>query len=94
MKPELSQGLFGAVLPDKEVILPGGPYPSPLKAQGLSDIQECRSLSVVYLMPSLPIGYVYKSVVLPGAKFPDRVLTSDDDYTIRTGRRRNNREAR
>ncbi|KAF6762607.1 XRN 5'-3' exonuclease N-terminus-domain-containing protein [Ephemerocybe angulata] len=75
-------GLSGSVLPNPDCI-PGSTYFSPLSEQGIPDIRNDQSLSVLYFFPSQLTPH--RSVMLPGAKKEPRVLTSQDMHTTRNG---------
>ncbi|KAJ3035692.1 5'-3' exoribonuclease 2, partial [Rhizophlyctis rosea] len=62
--PKLSQRMLGSVLPDPEACIPGSTFESPLSHLGLPDITDNRSLSVIYFMPIVPAGYIFKAHLL------------------------------
>ncbi|KAH6915445.1 exoribonuclease 2 [Coprinopsis sp. MPI-PUGE-AT-0042] len=80
----LSKGLSGQVLANPAYV-PGSTYESPLSSVGLPDIRNDRSLSVLYFFP--PQVTPHRSVMLPGAKKPMRVLNAQDLEQTRTGGR-------
>ncbi|KAF8974660.1 XRN 5'-3' exonuclease N-terminus-domain-containing protein [Flammula alnicola] len=80
----LSKGMSGSVLPNPDCI-PGSTYYSPLSSQGLPDIKNDRSLSVLYFFPKQLTPH--RSVFLPGARPPPRVLSGNDLEVTRNGGR-------
>ena len=80
----LSHGIAGSVLPNPECI-PGSTYYSPLTKQGLPDIKNDCSLSVLYFFPKQLTPH--RSVILPGTKRPPRVLSASDLEVTRNGGR-------
>ncbi|TPX68689.1 hypothetical protein SpCBS45565_g02905 [Spizellomyces sp. 'palustris'] len=81
----LSQKFFGSVLPDPNACLPGSTFESPLSAHGLDDISNNHSISVLYYMPEIAPGHIFKAESLPGAQFPSPVLDANDVYAVRMG---------
>ncbi|KAF9057427.1 XRN 5'-3' exonuclease N-terminus-domain-containing protein [Panaeolus papilionaceus] len=82
---DLSKGMSGSVLPNPDCI-PGSTYYCPLADQGLPDIKNDQSLSVLYYFPKQVVPH--RSVLLPGLKKPARVLTGEDLEVTRNGGRR------
>ncbi|KAI5122154.1 hypothetical protein M0805_007053 [Coniferiporia weirii] len=82
--PKQSKGLSGSLLPDPSC-LPGATYYSPLTSQGLEDIPGDRSLAALYFYPKQLKPH--HSVLMPGVRRPQRVLTQGDYETIRRGGR-------
>ncbi|KAF8165046.1 XRN 5'-3' exonuclease N-terminus-domain-containing protein [Crassisporium funariophilum] len=80
----LSMGMSGSVLPNPDCI-PGSTYYSPLSDEGLPDIKNDRSLSVLYFFPKQLTPH--RSVLLPGIKKSPRVLTGSDLEVTRNGGR-------
>ncbi|KAF8901650.1 XRN 5'-3' exonuclease N-terminus-domain-containing protein [Gymnopilus junonius] len=80
--PTLSHGMAGSVLPNPDCI-PGSTYYCPLSKQGLPDIKNDRSLSVLYFFPKQLTPH--RSVILPGTKRPPRVLSGNDLEVTRNG---------
>lgn len=76
--------MSGSVLPDTDCI-PGSTYYCPLTSQGLSDIKNDRSLSMLYFFPEQLIPH--RSVLLPGTRRPPRVLSPNDLEVTRQGGR-------
>jgi 5'-3' exoribonuclease 2 len=87
LDPKRSQRISGFVLPDPDCV-PGSTYFSPLPSQDLGDINNDRSISVVYSFP--PQLTPHRSVLLPGAQPERPVLTPyDRDVTRRGGKQDN-----
>ncbi|ETW84271.1 hypothetical protein HETIRDRAFT_425699 [Heterobasidion irregulare TC 32-1] len=85
-----SKGMSGSVLPNPDCI-PGSTYYSPLSSQGLPDIRNDRTLSVLYFFPKQLTPH--RSVLLPGVRRPPRALTADDlENTRRRGQGRGGRD--
>ncbi|KAF9569377.1 hypothetical protein CPC08DRAFT_181000 [Agrocybe pediades] len=80
----LSKGMSGSVLPNPDCI-PGSTYYCPLTSVGLPDIKNDRSLSVLYFFPKQLTPH--RSVMLPGAKRPMRILSGADLEVTRNGGR-------
>jgi len=76
--------MSGSVLPNPECI-PGSTYYCPLSSVGLPDIKNDRSLSVLYFFPKQLTPH--RSVMLPGARRPQRILSSADLEVTRNGGR-------
>ncbi|KAK7470943.1 5'-3' exoribonuclease 2 [Stygiomarasmius scandens] len=82
--PSISRGINGSVLPNPDC-LPGSTYFCPLFEQGLPDIKNDRSLSVLYFFPKQLSPH--RSVLLPGVRRPPRILSADDLEHARQGGR-------
>ena len=81
-----SKGITGSLLPNPDCI-PGSTFYSPLASLGLFDITDDRSLSAFYFFPKQLSPH--RSILLPGAAKPPRVLTPEDlEVTRRGGRGR------
>ena len=76
--------MSGDVLPDPDCI-PGSTYYCPLTSQGLSDIKNDRSLSMLYFFPKQLAPH--RSALLPGTRRPARVLSPNDLEVTRQGGR-------
>jgi len=49
---------------------------SPIK--GYQDINNCNVLSMKYEDPKYPEGHIFEAKLLPGAKFPERVISKEN----------------
>ena len=76
--------MSGNVLPDPDCI-PGSTYYCPLTSQGLSDIKNDRSLSMLYFFPKQLTPH--RSALLPGTRRPARILSPNDLEITRQGGR-------
>ncbi|KAJ3299171.1 5'-3' exoribonuclease 2 [Borealophlyctis nickersoniae] len=83
--PRLSQWMMGSVLPDPNACVPGSTFESPLSHLGLPDIQNNQSLSVLYFMPKMEPGYIFKARLLEKVSLPDKVLNYTDVYNVKMG---------
>lgn len=91
INPQQSGGLFGFMLPDDQVCIPGSTFYSPLTEFGMEDITDCQSLSVVYRMPSYPPGFLFPADLLPNVRLPPRELDENDRWFLMNGARRGRR---
>ncbi|KAH8102814.1 exoribonuclease 2 [Phellopilus nigrolimitatus] len=89
INPKHSKGLNGSLLPDPNC-LPGATYYSPLSSVGLEDIPGDRSLAALYFFPKQLKPH--RSMLLPGVRRSQRVLTQSDYETIRRGGRGRGRD--
>ena len=78
----LSRGIRGTILPDKNCV-PNSTYMNPLTTLPLSDLQDDRSISALWHMPTQHVPH--KSYILPGYRQSRRVLTPDDINLIHRG---------
>ncbi|KPP78609.1 5'-3' exoribonuclease 2-like [Scleropages formosus] len=76
MPPELCHGIQGALNLDEEPILPDNPVVSPVPL--LRDIAQNRAIGIKFKDPQYEEGFVFKAVILPGAKIPSKVLKPSD----------------
>ncbi|KAF7313569.1 5'-3' exoribonuclease [Mycena chlorophos] len=80
---KLSFGMSGSVAPNPDC-LPGSTYYSTLPDL-MPDVKNDQSLSVYYFFPKQ--SRPHQSVLLPGARKPQRVLSGQDLETVRRGGR-------
>ncbi|KAJ3194760.1 5'-3' exoribonuclease 2 [Irineochytrium annulatum] len=80
-----SDRMLGSVLPDPQVCIPGLTFESPLASQGLPDLPDNNAISAVYIMPQMPLGYIFPSRTLSTVKFPSKLLNGEDVYWVRMG---------
>ncbi|XP_067098096.1 5'-3' exoribonuclease 2 isoform X1 [Osmerus mordax] len=76
MPAELCHGIQGTLSLDEEPILPDEPVESPIPT--LRDIAQNSAIGIKYVDPQYAEGFVFKAVVLPGAKLPNKVLKPGD----------------
>ena len=62
-------GLAGAITRDKDAVMPGSTYPSPMPSL-LKDITDNMVISVAFSPPVMPPGYVFQARILPGVRLP------------------------
>ncbi|XP_060773993.1 5'-3' exoribonuclease 2 [Neoarius graeffei] len=74
--PELCFGIQGALSLDENPILPDKPVESPIPM--LRDIPCSSAVGIKFKDPQYEDGYVFKAVILPGAKIPHKVLKPGD----------------
>ncbi|KAF5894170.1 5'-3' exoribonuclease 2, partial [Clarias magur] len=74
--PELCFGIQGALSLDENPILPDGQVESPIPM--LRDIPCSSAVGIKFRDPQYEDDYVFKAVVLPGAKIPQKVLKPGD----------------
>ncbi|XP_023697528.2 5'-3' exoribonuclease 2 isoform X2 [Paramormyrops kingsleyae] len=74
--PELCHGVQGTLNLDEEPILPDKPVVSPVPV--LRDIMQNSAIGIKFKDPQYNEGYVFKAVILPGAKIPSKVLKPGD----------------
>ncbi|KAI0397176.1 exoribonuclease Dhp1 [Xylariaceae sp. FL0594] len=86
LDPRKSQGLSGKVEKMPEY-LPHATLEYPLERKGMPDVDDDRSLTVHYDMPSS--SHTHKSMLLRGVKLPTPALTSSDIEELK-GKARNN----
>ncbi|KAI9022579.1 XRN 5'-3' exonuclease N-terminus-domain-containing protein [Hyaloraphidium curvatum] len=79
-------GTFGTVARDADFCPPGSKFVSPLKLQGLPDLEKTSAISAVFEHPEFPEGRFHRAELLPTVKLPPRVLSNDDIMWIRMGR--------
>ena len=65
-------GLAGAITRDKNAVMPGSVYTSPLPDL-LKDISDNMVVSAAISPPAMPPGYVFQSRILPGVRLPKPV---------------------
>ncbi|KAJ1812939.1 5'-3' exoribonuclease 2, partial [Coemansia sp. RSA 2599] len=82
LNPRLSGRMSGTVSCNPSYI-PHTGYESPLQAVGKPDIDEDRSISVVFHQPQPESSHT--AVLLPGVQLPQRVLNNADLEFVRTG---------
>lgn len=73
---ELCHGILGTLNLDQDPILPDEPVRSPIPL--LRDISHNSSISIKFKDPQFAEGFVFKAVLLPGAKMPSKVLKPED----------------
>lgn len=73
---ELCHGIQGTLNLDEEPILPDKPVESPIPL--LRDIPCSSAVGIKFKDPQYEGGHVFKAVVLPGAKIPNKVLKPGD----------------
>ncbi|XP_064195934.1 5'-3' exoribonuclease 2 isoform X2 [Anguilla rostrata] len=76
MPPELCHGIQGTLNLDEEPILPDKPVESPIPL--LRDLAQNMAIGIKFKDPQFEEGFVFKAVVLPGAKAPTKVLKPGD----------------
>ncbi|XP_072542988.1 5'-3' exoribonuclease 2 [Salminus brasiliensis] len=74
--PELCHGIQGTLYLDEDPILPDKPVESPIPM--LRDIQCSSAVGIKFKDPQYEDCHVFKAVVLPGAKIPNKVLKPGD----------------
>uniref|UniRef100_A0A4W6FRM8 5'-3' exoribonuclease n=1 Tax=Lates calcarifer TaxID=8187 RepID=A0A4W6FRM8_LATCA len=73
---ELCHGIQGTLNLDDDPILPDKPVRSPIPM--LRDISQNSAIGVKFKDPHYADGFVFKAVLLPGAKIPNKVLKPGD----------------
>ncbi|XP_036438052.1 5'-3' exoribonuclease 2 [Colossoma macropomum] len=81
--PELCHGIQGTLNLDEEPILPDKPVESPVPL--LRDIPCSSAVGIKFKDPQYEEGHVFKAVVLPGAKMPNKVLKPGDWHRSNSG---------
>ncbi|KAK2152260.1 hypothetical protein LSH36_334g06001 [Paralvinella palmiformis] len=79
----LTQGLKGHVWCDEYAVLSGETVKSPL--QELDDVPNNSAIAVKYQDPVYDPDFIFPAVILPGAKFPGRVLKEEDFNAMNRG---------
>lgn len=85
VNPATTEGMAGKVWADEFVVLTGETVKSPLPQ--LQDIPDNRAISVQFQDPQFDLDYLFKAKILPGAKFPGRVLKPEDFDRNNSGQR-------
>jgi hypothetical protein len=65
-------GLAGAVARDRDAVMPGATYPTPLPGK-CPDLEDSRAISASFSAPAMPPGYLFQARILPGVKLPPPV---------------------
>ncbi|XP_068454828.1 5'-3' exoribonuclease 2 isoform X2 [Clinocottus analis] len=73
---ELCHGILGTLNLDDDPILPDKVVTSPIPV--LRDITQNHAIGVKFRDPHFAADFVFKAVLLPGAKMPDKVLKPGD----------------
>ncbi|KAF0023957.1 hypothetical protein F2P81_024587 [Scophthalmus maximus] len=73
---ELCHGILGTLNLDDNPILPDKSVPSPIPV--LRDISQNSAIGVKFRDPQFADGFVFKAVLLSGAKMPNKVLKPGD----------------
>ncbi|MEQ2279963.1 hypothetical protein AMECASPLE_014690 [Ameca splendens] len=73
---ELCHGIQGTLNLDDNPVLPDETVKSPIPV--LRDISHNSSINVKFMDPQFAEGFVFKAVLLPGAKMPTKVLKPED----------------
>uniref|UniRef100_A0A669EC62 5'-3' exoribonuclease n=1 Tax=Oreochromis niloticus TaxID=8128 RepID=A0A669EC62_ORENI len=73
---ELCHGIQGRLNLDDDPILPDNTVRSPVPM--LRDVSQNTAIGVKFKDPPYPDGFVFKAVLLPGAKIPSKVLKPED----------------
>ncbi|XP_040016928.2 5'-3' exoribonuclease 2 isoform X2 [Gasterosteus aculeatus] len=73
---ELCHGIQGTLNLDDDPILPDKPVASPIPT--LRDITQNHAIGVKFKDPHFASDFVFKAVLLPGAKMPNKVLKPGD----------------
>lgn len=73
---ELCHGIQGILNLDEDPILPDKPVESPIPT--LRDIRSSCAIGIKFQDPQYDDGFVFKAVILPGAKIPSKVLKPGD----------------
>ncbi|XP_017551203.1 5'-3' exoribonuclease 2 [Pygocentrus nattereri] len=81
--PELCHGIQGTLNLDEEPILPDKPVESPVPL--LRDIPCSSAVGIKFKDPQFEERHVFKAVVLPGAKMPNKVLKPGDWHRSNSG---------
>ncbi|XP_041721880.1 5'-3' exoribonuclease 2 isoform X1 [Coregonus clupeaformis] len=76
MPAELCHGIQGTLNLDEDPIIPDKPVESPIPM--LRDIAQNSAIGVKYKDPQFGETFVFKAVILPGAKMPAKVLKPGD----------------
>ncbi|XP_061098917.1 5'-3' exoribonuclease 2 isoform X3 [Conger conger] len=76
MPPELCHGIQGTLNLDEDPILPDKPVESPVPL--LRDLAQNMAIGIQFKDPHFEVEFVFKAVVLPGAKMPSKVLKPGD----------------
>ncbi|KAG7460630.1 hypothetical protein MATL_G00200770 [Megalops atlanticus] len=76
MPPELCHGIQGTLNLDEEPILPDKPVESPVPL--LRDLVQNQAIGIKFKDPHYQEDFVFKAVILPGAKIPSKVLKPGD----------------
>ncbi|KAJ2597169.1 5'-3' exoribonuclease 2 [Coemansia sp. RSA 1286] len=84
LDPRLSGRMSGTVSCNPSYI-PHTGYESPLRDVGKPDVDEDRSISVIFHQPQPETTHT--AVLLPGVQMPQRILTDADIEFVRTGGR-------
>uniref|UniRef100_A0A669CU25 5'-3' exoribonuclease n=1 Tax=Oreochromis niloticus TaxID=8128 RepID=A0A669CU25_ORENI len=74
--PSLCHGIQGRLNLDDDPILPDNTVRSPVPM--LRDVSQNTAIGVKFKDPPYPDGFVFKAVLLPGAKIPSKVLKPED----------------
>ncbi|XP_027011212.1 5'-3' exoribonuclease 2 [Tachysurus fulvidraco] len=74
--PELCFGIQGTLSLDEDPILPDKPVESPIPM--LRDIPCSSAVGIRFMDPQYEDNYVFKAVILSGAKIPNKVLKPGD----------------
>ncbi|KAG7316429.1 hypothetical protein KOW79_019970 [Hemibagrus wyckioides] len=74
--PELCFGIQGTLSLDEDPIVPDKPVESPVPM--LRDIPCSSAVGIKFKDPQYDDNYVFKAVILPGAKIPQKVLKPGD----------------
>ncbi|XP_012679393.2 5'-3' exoribonuclease 2 isoform X2 [Clupea harengus] len=73
---ELCHGIQGTLNLDEEPILPDKPVESPVPC--LRDLAQNSAIGIKFLDPQFEVDFVFKAVLLPGAKLAVKVLKPGD----------------
>lgn len=86
LDPQETGGLAGYVKRDDEFPSPGGSLESPLPEQGCPDLNDLQVACFIYFVPYHERKSLrHKSLLLPRAVFPERMLTEEDVELVRSG---------
>ncbi|XP_056100747.1 5'-3' exoribonuclease 2 isoform X3 [Rhinichthys klamathensis goyatoka] len=81
---EFCHGIQGILNLDEDPILPDKPVESPIPT--LRDIRSSCAIGIKFKDPQYDDGFVFKAVILPGAKIPSKVLKPGDFEQSNRGR--------
>eukprot|EP01135_Chromosphaera_perkinsii_P005027 Nk52_evm4s311 gene=Nk52_evmTU4s311 len=87
-----TNGLNGEVLPSFEPVMPGKVILSSLKNEGYDDLMDTAALSVQFVNPQFPEGFVFPQKRFSKARVPPPIVSYDDFMASSNSHRKNNRE--
>ena len=78
-------GLAGALTRDRDAVMPGATYPSPLQGR-CRDVTDNMVVSVAFAEPAMPPGFQFQARLLPTVRMPKPVRSAR--LTFRTPKSR------